>query len=131
VWKERNCPYEQAMALMDGDQAAQLAALEIFERLGARPIAAKLKQRMRAQGATVPRGPRPTTRENLFGLTTREMEVLACLARGLRNQAIAKQLSLSVRTVEHHIASILQKMGVQTRAEAVALSSKQHLLDSG
>jgi DNA-binding CsgD family transcriptional regulator len=130
-WKERTCPYEQAMALMDGDAAAQLAALEIFERLGAQPIAEKLKQKMRAQGATIPRGPRLTTRENPFSLTAREMEVLACLAQGLSNQAIAKRLSLSIRTVEHHTASILQKMNVETRAEAVALSSKRRLLGSG
>ncbi|HEU0291836.1 MAG TPA: AAA family ATPase [Anaerolineales bacterium] len=130
-WQNRNCPYEQAMALMDGDEAAQLEALEIFEHLGARPIIEKLKQKMRAQGTSVPRGPRPATRENPFGLTAREMEVLACLTQGLSNQAIAKRLSLSVRTVEHHTASILQKMGVQTRAEAVALSLKQHLLDTG
>ena len=130
-WKERRCPYEQAMALMDGDEAAQLTALGLFERLGARPIAEKLKQKMRAQGASIPRGPRLATRASPFGLTAREMEVLACLAQGLSNQAIAKRLSLSIRTVEHHTASILQKMGVQTRAEAVALSSKQHLLDAG
>ena len=129
AWAERGCPYEQAMALMDGDEAAQLAALEIFERLGARPGVEKLKQKLRARGATIPRGPRPATREHPFGLTTREMEVLACLAQGLSNQAIARQLSLSVRTVEHHTASILQKMGVETRVEAVALSRKQHLLD--
>ena len=130
AWAERGCPYEQAMALMDGDEAAQLAALELFERLGARPGAEKLKQKLRARGATIPRGPRPATRENPYNLTAREMEVLACLAQGLSNQSIANQLSLSVRTVEHHTASILQKMGVETRAEAVALSLKQHLLDT-
>ena len=94
-------------------------------------IAEKLKQKMRTQGTTIPRGPRLTTRENPFSLTAREMEVLACLVQGLSNQAIAKRLSLSIRTVEHHTASVLQKMGVQTRAEAVALSAKQRLLDKG
>ncbi len=128
IWEKYGCPYEQAMALMDGDEAAQLAALEIFERIGARPALELLKQKMRAAGISVPRGPRPATREHPFGLTAREMEVLACLAEGLSNSAIGKKLSLSTRTVEHHIASILQKMGVQTRAEAAVLSSKQHLL---
>jgi DNA-binding CsgD family transcriptional regulator len=127
-WEERGCPYEQAMALMEGDEAAQLAALEIFERLGARPILEKLKQKMRAEGLRVPRGPRPATRANSFGLTAREMEVLSCLAEGLNNNAIAKKLSLSTRTVEHHIASILQKMGVQSRAEAVTLALKDGLV---
>jgi DNA-binding CsgD family transcriptional regulator len=108
------------MALMDGDEAAQLKALEIFESLGARPIIEKLKRQMRAQGIRVPRGPRPATRENPFGLTAREMEVLGYIAKGQSNNAIAKGLSLSTRTVEHHIASILQKMGVGSRNEAVA-----------
>jgi DNA-binding CsgD family transcriptional regulator len=84
---------------------------------------------MRMQGIRIPRGPRPATRENPFGLTAREMEVLACLAEGgLSNSAIAKKLSLSTRTVEHHIASILQKMGVASRSETVALAVKENLL---
>lgn len=127
-WKLRGCPYEQALALMDGDEAAQLEAWEIFERLGAVPILEKLKQKMRDQGARIPRGPRPATRENPFSLTAREMEILHLLAKGLSNHAIAHQFSLSTRTVEHHIASILQKMQVQTRGEAVALASKRNLL---
>ena len=131
-WEQRGCPYEQGMALMDGDEAAQLAALEIFERLGARPAIEKLKQEMRSKGVRgIPRGPRPTTRENTFGLTAREMEVLASLVDGLSNNAIANKLSLSTRTVEHHIASILQKMQVQSRSEAVALAAKDGLISSG
>ena len=129
-WEKRGCSYEQAMALMDGEEAAQLAALEIFERLGARPIIEILKRQMRAQGIRLPRGPRPATRENPFGLTAREMEVLSCLAEGSSNNAIGKKLSLSTRTVEHHIASILQKMGVGSRSEAVAMALKENLLSS-
>ena len=127
-WERCGCPYEQALALMDGDESSQLAALEIFERLGARPIIEILKQKMRAEGISIPRGPRPATRENPFGLTAREMEVLVCLGERLNNSAIAKQLSLSTRTVEHHIASILQKMEVQSRNEAVASALKNNLL---
>jgi DNA-binding CsgD family transcriptional regulator/tetratricopeptide (TPR) repeat protein len=128
AWEQRGCPYEQAMALMDGDEAGQLAALEIFERLGAQPAAEKLKLKLRAQGMRgIPRGPRPTTRENPFSLTAREMEVLGCLVAGSSNPVIAKKLSLSTRTVEHHIASILQKMQVQSRHEAVVLALNDHL----
>jgi DNA-binding CsgD family transcriptional regulator len=130
-WEGRGCPYEQALALMDGDEAAQLAALEIFERLGARPAMEKLKQKMRAQGVHgIPRGPRTATRENPFGLTARELEVLVSLVQGLSNSAIAKKLSLSTRTVEHHITSILQKMQVGSRNEAVVLALKENLLPS-
>jgi DNA-binding CsgD family transcriptional regulator len=128
MWESYGCPYEQGMALIDGDESAQLQALEIFEGLGARPIIEKLKKQMHAQGIRVPRGPRPATRENPFGLTAREMEVLASLVEGLNNNAIAKKLSLSTRTVEHHIASILQKLEVSSRNEAVALALKEKLL---
>jgi DNA-binding CsgD family transcriptional regulator len=131
MWESYGCPYEQGMALMDGDEAAQLAALEIFERLGAQPIIEILKRQMRARGIRIPRGPRPATRENPFGLTAREVEVLSCLIEGLSNNAIGKKLSLSTRTVEHHIASILQKMQVQSRSEAVALALKEKLIVPG
>ena len=130
-WEGRGCPYERALAFMNGDGTAQLAALEIFERIGARPALDKLKQLMRAQGVRgIPRGPRSTTRENRFGLTTRELEVLASLIEGPSNNAIAKKLSLSSRTVEHHIASILQKMQVGSRREAVALALKENVVRS-
>lgn len=52
-------------------------------------------------------------------LTDREMEVLASLARGLTNKAIAIQLGISDRTVQGHIAHIFRKMGVSNRTEAV------------
>jgi DNA-binding CsgD family transcriptional regulator len=130
-WEQRGCPYEQAMALIDGNKAAQLDALEIFERLGAHPAAEKLKQKMRAEGVRgIPRGPRPATRKHPFGLTAREMAVLECLTKSPSNNAIAKKLSLSTRTVEHHIASILKKMQVQSRNEAIVLALKAHLLPS-
>lgn len=128
MWEKYGCPYEQGMALMDGDETAQLKALEIFESLGARPIIEKLKRQMSAQGIRVPRGPRPATRENPFGLTPREMEVLGQLVKGQSNPAIAGHLSLSVRTVEHHIASILRKMDVGSRSEAAALAIRVDLL---
>ena len=59
AWERLGCPYEQARALADGDAAAQLAALQIFDRLGARPDLERLRQRLRAEGVRhIPRGPR-------------------------------------------------------------------------
>jgi hypothetical protein len=89
AWQRLGCPYEQACALADGDAAAQLAALEIFDRLGARPDLERLRQRLRAGGVRrVPRGPRSSTRANPFGLTGREVEITALLARALTNARI-------------------------------------------
>jgi DNA-binding NarL/FixJ family response regulator len=76
---------------------------------------------MRALGfQNVPRGPRATTRANPALLTAREQEVLALLAAGRRNAEIAACLYCSAKTVEHHVSAILRKLGVATRAEAIA-----------
>src|SRR5262249_42583988 len=111
AWERLGCPYEQARALADGDEPAPGAALEIFDRLGAAPGAARLRQRMRSEGVRrIPRGPRATTRQNRFGLTAREMEILGCLADGLSNARIGAQLHVSPKTVDHHVSSILAKL---------------------
>jgi DNA-binding NarL/FixJ family response regulator len=76
---------------------------------------------LRERGARgLPRGPRPSTRENAAGLTPRELEVLALLAEGLRNADIAVRLVVSPRTVDHHVGTILRKLAVRTRAQAGA-----------
>ena len=122
AWDDLGYPYEAARALAEGsDETALRAALATFERLGAKPAAAHARGRLREAGVRgIPRGPRPSTRANAAGLTPREVDVVALLARGYSNQQIADGLFLSSRTVENHIAAILAKLGARTRAEAAA-----------
>jgi DNA-binding CsgD family transcriptional regulator/tetratricopeptide (TPR) repeat protein len=129
-WKERGCPYEQAMALTDGDEAAQLVALEIFERLGARPIMEKLKQKMRAQGISIPRGPRAATRENPHGLTAREMEVVALIAQGKSNREIAIVMTVGEKTIETYVTRILNKLNFESRVQIATWAIEKGLSSS-
>jgi len=65
-----------------------------------------------------PRPPRRSTLDNPAGLTAREAEILALLPSGLRNVDIASRLHISPKTVDHHISSILAKLGVESRHQA-------------
>ncbi len=87
--------------------------------MGAHPAAEALRRRLRDAGATrIPRGPRPATRDNPFGLTNRQVDVLRLLAEGLTNAQIAARLTLSPKTVDHHVSAVLAKLDVPTREAA-------------
>ncbi len=64
-----------------------------------------------------------------YGLTRREREVLALMIEGLSNPDIAERLVLSRSTVKVHVSSILLKLGVSSRTEAVAFALQNHLVD--
>jgi NarL family two-component system response regulator LiaR len=63
-----------------------------------------------------------------YGLTPREREVLALMVEGLSNAEVAERLVISVATVKFHVRGILSKLGVKSRAEAVALAWQQNIL---
>jgi DNA-binding NarL/FixJ family response regulator len=66
-------------------------------------------------------GPRSATlRLEVHGVTTREREVATLLARGPTNNEIAAALTLSPHTVQDHIKSLFEKLGVTSRQELVA-----------
>ncbi|MEV5982034.1 response regulator transcription factor [Streptomyces sp. NPDC052114] len=77
------------------------------------PVASRVMARMRS--------PRPT-------LTDRERDILGQLSQGLGNREIARALFISEATVKTHLGRIYDKLGVDTRAGAVAVAKEQRLL---
>ena len=67
-------------------------------------------------------------RRNDSGLTARELEVLRLVAHGLTNPEIAEKLFVSDHTVHRHLANILNKLSVSSRAAAVAQAARRGLL---
>jgi DNA-binding NarL/FixJ family response regulator len=76
------------------------------------------------------RAPRSLNGGSGAGLTPREQEILKLLAAGLDQRAIAKQLVISPKTVATHIQRILGKLGVRSRAQAVAYAHRHSLVDA-
>jgi DNA-binding NarL/FixJ family response regulator len=66
--------------------------------------------------------------EMLEALTSREKEVLRMLSEGLGNKQIASRLEISEHTAKFHVASIFGKLGVSSRAEAVAIGMRRGLI---
>lgn len=129
-WHTLGCPYEEAMALADGDEEARLSSLEIFDRLGAAPAGRKVRALLREMGVQgVPRGPASATRANPANLTPRQLEVLQLMALGQSNGEIAEQLFVSKKTVEHHVSAVFAKLGVDSRSKAVALAIKDSIVE--
>lgn len=129
-WHAAGAAYHEAAALAESPHEADLVeALVILDRLGAVPLARRVRAELRERGArSIPRGPSPPTRRNPEGLTDRQVEVLGLLADGLTNAAIADRLVVSVRTVDSHVAAVLAKLGVQSRQEAVRAAGELGLL---
>lgn len=131
-WQALNCPYEAARALAESDDETHLKeALTTFERLGAQPLARALRHRMQTLGITgIARGPRPSTLSNPAGLTRRELEVLNLVAQGMTNTEIAERLHRSEKTIGHQVSSILAKLEVKNRTEAVRKALQRSILSS-
>jgi DNA-binding CsgD family transcriptional regulator/exonuclease VII small subunit len=112
--------------------AALQKAAGTFERLGAKPYQAEVEKELVALGAhAVPLlSPRQSRRLKQAGLTGRQVEVLRKLAQGMTNRDIAAELVLSPRTVEMHVANVLNKLGCNNRAEAVARGAELGLLET-
>jgi DNA-binding CsgD family transcriptional regulator/tetratricopeptide (TPR) repeat protein len=133
LWDAAGCPYEHAAALAESpDPQHLLAALETLDELGAKPLATEVRARLRGLGVTrIPRGPLGETRSNPAGLTARQVDVLRLLGQGYTNAEIASELVISVRTVDSHVAAVLDKLGAATRRDAAARAAELGVLSAG
>jgi DNA-binding CsgD family transcriptional regulator len=131
AWEQVGGPYDAALALLDGpDEEHWREAVTRFDALGAEATARVARRRLREAGARgIPAGARRTTRSHPRGLTRREQEVLQELSLDLTNEEIAARLVISTKTVDHHVSSVLGKLGVGNRREAIAEARRLGLLD--
>ncbi|HEY8490067.1 MAG TPA: LuxR C-terminal-related transcriptional regulator [Dehalococcoidia bacterium] len=130
AFERLNMPYEAAQARLAlaaaaGETNPDLAvveaecALRAFRELGALAGADAAAALLRGLGVPTRSGPK-----GLGLLTLREREVLRLLSNGLSNPEIAERLVISRKTVAHHVSSVLAKLGVRNRAEAVAYAAR-------
>lgn len=129
AWRDLGYVYEAGLALLLGDECDIRESIRIFEDLGAAATADRARNRLRGLGArSVPLGPRASTRANAAGLTEREAQILSLIAQGLSNAEIAQRLHRSVRTIEHHVTALIEKLSVDSRQRAVAVARERGLL---
>lgn len=138
AWLRVDAPYQTARAREllglacralgdhDGARLEFDAAREEFARLGAGPDLARLA----SLAADVEDLAAPVRSARPHGLTPREIEVLRLVAAGKTNKMIARQLSVSEKTVDRHVSNIFSKLDVPTRAAATAFAYEHQLVQS-
>ncbi len=103
------------------DVSAEKLAEAIRAAMEGKPSLAPEAARILIEAATRSSAP-------VFQLTDREREVLALMAEGMNNTEIAKRLVVSQSTIKSHVSSILSKLGVNSRTEAVAVALQKNLI---
>jgi len=135
IWQQMGAPYlaarlrvllARACSDLGDTEGARLeltGAREVFERLGARPDLAAvqaIEAGLRSGGTAAPAAD--------HGLSDRELQVLRLVATGKTNKAVARELSLSEKTIDRHVSNIFAKLGVSARAAATAFAYEHKLI---
>ncbi|MET1082343.1 MAG: LuxR C-terminal-related transcriptional regulator [Burkholderiales bacterium] len=107
----------QKLGDVDSADIEYEAARHVFRRLGATPDLTTMDANSPKQKLG-----------SASGLSARELEVLRCLAAGKTNRAIADELCISEKTVARHVSNIFNKLGLSSRAGAIAYAYKHHLI---
>ena len=129
VWESQSCGWWRAVCLgLSPDLDDARAGAEQLASMGASGTRRAVLRVRHGAGLPVPRGPRQRTKDNPAGLTPRELEVLALLAEGLTNAQLGARLFVSAKTVDHHVSSVLRKLGEATRSGAVAAALNRGLV---
>jgi DNA-binding CsgD family transcriptional regulator len=136
IWQRLGAPYLAArvrvllaracMALGDAEGARLelQGANEVFEQLGAVPDMAVVK----ALAAGLDEAARGSRVNSAHGLTERELQVLRLVATRRTNKAIARELSVSEKTIDRHVSNIFTKVNVPSRAAATAFAYERKLI---
>jgi DNA-binding CsgD family transcriptional regulator len=128
AWWQLNMPFNAAMCILNVMDSMRPKALEkaysIADSIEAKAITAwvratVLRENLATTLPKVRRGPYAKTKQRPMGLTAKEQYVLKLVVTGASNQKIAEKLSRSNRTVENHVSSILGKLQVDNRIEAM------------
>ncbi len=115
-----------ALGRVDAAVEEAQRAIDLLAELGAELDIARARTLVAEWSAG--RQPAVTSPAKQAGLTSRELEVLRLVADGLNNQVIAERLFVSEHTVHRHVANILNKLSVSSRAAAVAQAARRRLL---
>ena len=118
---DRRVPFEEGRDLASRTPGARFVPLETSNHilLSHEPAFGQFFDELRAF--------LPAAGSDVSGLTAREGEILERIAQGLDNAQIAAQFELSEKTVRNHITHIFDKLGVQTRAQAIVLARERGL----
>jgi DNA-binding NarL/FixJ family response regulator len=143
AWRSAEAPYDAACARVllarayaaeDEHDQARLelgTALAGFERLGAFSDRARIERFQTGTRTLLSALGAPSPVKDHGGLTQRQLEVAALVAKGLTNKQIADELIVSRYTAETHVKNILTRLGLSSRAEIAAWATEQGLTSAG